>query len=332
MTQYIQKLPAVFQTVTEKKFFDATFDQVFSKKDSDFLAGYIGRRNPGFYNPITDFYLPEPTKDRTWWQLEATAFARDPDTTKTNVFFYDDLLDRINYYGGNTLNQDRLFESEYYSFGPPIDYDMFINYHNYYWVEQGLRTIEISGVLAIDIIGKQSYTTPATATPPNLTLTTGMSISLLDDPDYISPHTVENLGGCDGIILVERFTDVTAGTVFEFLPWDGIIELANGRLIYNQLWDALPWEVQAQPTSGDYITIERGALDRNAWSRTNKWFHISAINATINAIGAPFPTNAIRALRPIIQFIADIPLYKSGTQFRQEIQYGFKKDSVGAPI
>jgi hypothetical protein len=139
MTQYIKKLPAVFQTVTEKKFFDATFDQVFSKKDSDLLAGYLGRRDPGSYNPITDFYLPEPSKNRTWWQLEATAYARDADTTKSNVFFYEDLLENIEYYGGNTLNQDRLFESEYYSFGPPIDYDMFINYQNYYYWCFGFR-------------------------------------------------------------------------------------------------------------------------------------------------------------------------------------------------
>src|SRR5271166_1361746 len=172
MTQYIKRLPTVFQTTTEKQFFDATFNQVFTKKDSTYLAGYLGRRDPGFYNPVSDFYVPEPDKDRTWWQLEATAYAQNPDSTKTNIFFYEDLLNRINYYGGNTLNQDRLFQSEYYSFGPPIDYDMFINYQNYYWVEQGLPAINISGgignppILGSDIIGEDSYTTPATATPP----------------------------------------------------------------------------------------------------------------------------------------------------------------------
>src|SRR5271165_2863390 len=185
MASYVQRLPAVFQTVTEKQFFDATFDQVLSKKDSSYLAGYLGRRDPGSYNPITDFYIPEPTKDRTWWQLEATAYSEDASSNKTNIFFYEDLLNRINYYGGNTLNQDRLFESEYYSFGPPIDYDMFINYQNYYWVEQGLPTITITGlpgapILGSDIIGQASYTTPSTATPPNVTLTSGMTIRLLD--------------------------------------------------------------------------------------------------------------------------------------------------------
>jgi hypothetical protein len=332
MTQYIKRLPAVFQTVTEKKFFDATFDQVFSKKDSDLLSGFIGRRNPGQYNPISDFYLPEPSKNRTWWQLEPTAYARNTDTTKSNVFFYEDLLENIEYYGGNTLNQDRLFESEYYSFGPPIDYDMFLNYQNYYWIEQGLPVIDISGVLASEIIGQQSFTTGPLDTPPNFTLSTGMTISLLDDPEYVDPHTVENFGGCIGIGLVEKTSDLTAGTIFEFLPWDGTIILSTGRVIRNEFWDINPWEVQPQPGNGDYITIERGALDKNAWSRTNKWFHIDTINRTIAVTASVFPPTASRALRPIIQFAANIPLYRSGTQFRETISFGFRNDITVQPL
>lgn len=332
MAQYINKLPAVFQTTTEKKFFDATFDQVFSKKDTDYLAGYLGRRLPGAYNPISDFYIPEPSKNRTWWQLEPTAFARNADTTKTDVFFYEDLLDYIEYYGGNIQNQDRIFSSEYYSWAPPIDVDMFINYQNYYWVEQGLASIDIRGVTSEDVLGQSSYTTPSTASPPNVTLTTGMSIRLLDDPEYSQVHTVENIGGCTGIRLVPRFPDFTAGTIFEFLPWDGVIELSTGRLIDNRNWDNTTWDTQTQPASGDYITIERGSLDRNAWSRTNKWFHIDAINQTISITGSNFPVNSTRALRPIIQFIADLNLYKSGTQFRSEITYGFRDYANDQPI
>jgi hypothetical protein len=332
MTEYIKKLPAVFQTTTEKKFFDATFDQLFSKKDSSMLAGFLGRRNPGSYNPIADFYLPEPSKNRTWWQLEATAYARDADSSKTNVFFYEDLLERIQYYGGSTLNQDRLFESEYYSFGPPIDYDMFLNYQNYYWVEQGLSPITITGIISDDILGKPSYTTPPSATPPNFTLSTGMSILLPDDILYPDVQIVENMGGCIGITLVPQYPDFTAGSTFEFLPWDGTTELSNGRIIENIYWDGTTWEVEPKPGNADYITIERGALDQNAWSRTNKWFHIDTINATIAATNGAFPPAATRALRPIIQFIANIELYNSGTQFLRSISYGFADASAGVPI
>jgi len=330
MTQYIQKLPSVFQTVTEKKFFNATFDQVFSKKDSSLLYGYIGRRTPGVYNPISDFYLPEPSKDRTWWQLEATAFSQNADTTKTNIFFYDDLLSRINFYGGNTLNQNRLFESEYYSWSPPIDVDMFANYQNYYWLDQGLPVINITGVVGADIIGKTSYITPATARPPNLALTSGMKVILTDESS--TPVTIENIGDCTGIRLVPQFPDFTPGTILEFLPWDSSVTLVNSRVIDNTKWDTLPWDAQTQPGNTDYITIERGALDRNAWSRTNKWYHIGAINATIAATKTSFPADATRALRPIIQFTADLTLYRSGTQFRSEINYGFRNNQFGQPL
>ncbi len=343
MTSYIKKLPAIFQTVTEKKFFDATVDQVFSKKDSDLLYGYIGQRIPGQYNPVNDFYLPEPSKDRTWWQLEATAFSRNADSTKSNIFFYDDLLNRINYYGGNTLNQDRLFESEYYSWAPPIDFDMFINYQNYYWVEAGLVTIQITGVMYSDIVGQSSYTTPSTATPANLTLTTGMNIFLSSDPAWQQPLTVENIGGCavtpmvnniptGGIRLIPQFPDYTAGTILEYLPWDGTIQLTSGRTISNPNWDTSTWDVQPQPGNGDYITIERGSIDGNAWSRTNKWFHINAINATVQATGTPFPLSATRALRPIIQFSADLVLFDSGTNFKSDITFGFRDNAAGNPL
>lgn len=333
MTQYVKKLPAVFQTVTEKKFFDATFDQVLSKKDSDYLAGYLGRRDPGKYNPISDFYIPEPSKNRTWWQLEPTSFSRTEDGTRSNIFFYEDLLDNIEYYGGNTLNQDRLFNSEYYSFGPPIDYDMFINYHDYYWIDQRLPVITITGVLSTDIIGKESYTTPPTATPPNLAITSGMSVILADDPNYLTPHTVENFGGCEGLQLVPYFTDITSGATFEFLPWDGSITLSNGRTVTNNRWDANAWDTQYRPSTGDYITIQRGSVNRNAWSRTNKWFHIDTIKAVISITGGEFPQTATRALRPIIQFNANVELYNSGTRFNSEIEYGFRDYSTnGNPI
>ncbi len=338
MTQYIKKLPPVFQTTTEKKFFDATFDQVFSKKDSDLLSGFMGRRDPGLYNPITDFYLPEPDKDRTWWQLEATAFARNADSTKSNILFYDDLLNRIDYYGGSTLNQDRLFQSDYYSWAPPIDYDMFMNYYNYYWVEHGLVAINVSGLSDIQIdtliVGQPSFNTSQVvgALPLNLQFTTGLKIQFVGSTEYPDPVIVENIGGNTGIRLVPLSLDYTPGTVLEFLPWDGTIQLTNGRNIINTNWDIMTWDTEPQPGNADYITIERGAIDRNAWSRTNSWYHIDTIKTTVNVTGTAWPSNATRALRPIIQFSADLILYESGTQFKSNITYGFRDDSMGNPL
>jgi len=335
---YVKFLPGVLQTETEKEFFDATFDQVFSKDQSELITGYLGERVSGYYNPISDYYVPEPTKNRTVWQLEPTAYVRDTNNLRDNIFFYEDLLNQIQYYGGNTLNQDRLFQSDYYSWCPPINADMFVNYQNYYWIEQRLPSIVITGgfddspILASDIIGQNSYTTPSTATPPSLTLQTGMRIVLSQDPNYSQPNTVDNIGIPGGIRLVPDYPDYTEDSVFQFLPWSGIIQLSNGNTINNSKWNQLPWNVQDVPTTGDYITITRSSLDQNAWSRTNKWYNIEVINATLTLNNAPWPPNAFRALRPIIQFNADIELFNAGTQFLNSINYGFTVDQTGQNV
>lgn len=357
MTKFIKKLPPILQTPVEKKFFDATFDQVFTKKDSETLQGFVGRRNTGKYNPATDFYLPEPTKNRTQWQLEPTSFAREEDTTKSNVFFYDDLLNRIDYFGGNTSNQNRLFESEYYSWAPPIDFDMFTNYQNYYWISDGITPISLYGVTRDDIIGHTTYTYrfPGwTSGQPELVLSTGMRIILEDDITYTHknpatpaqtrlPHalTVENVGdvgNAGGIRLIE-WNLFTYNRSLRHIPWSGIITLADGSTINNNKWDFLPWDSEAHPDNIDYITIERGSVNKNAWSRANKWVHKDTINAVIlflyetrPELEMKFPDNAKRALRPIIQFSADCVLYNSGTLFNTEIHYGFTVDSSHYPI
>jgi len=335
---YIKFLPGVFQTETEKQFFDATFDQVFSQDQSELITGYLGERASGYYNPISDYYVSEPTKDRTVWQLEPTSYVRDVNNIRDNIFFYEDLLNQLKYYGSDISNQDRLFESKYYSWCPPINVDMFVNYQNYYWVEQRIPAISITGgtghspILASDILGLNSYTTPSTAIPPNLTLQTGMRIILTQDSNYLQPHTVDNIGIPGGIRLVPDYPDYTARGQFQFLPWDGTFQLSNGTTINNTKWDQLPWDVQAVASTGDYITIDRSSLDQNAWSRTNKWYSVDVINATIGLTNTTWPSGAIRASRPIIQFNADLELFDAGTQFRSDINYGFTIDQNNASV
>lgn len=327
MSEIIKKLPTVFQTTAEKKFFDATFDQVFSKKDSEYLAGYLGRKVPGQYNPVTDFYIPEPTKNRSQWQLEPTVYARDKNYNKTNILFYEDLLNRIDYYGGNTLNQNRLFDSEFYSWAPPIDFDMFINYQNYYWVGEELQTITIENVTCEDIVGKTEFKIPGT----DVYLSTGMIISLPDDTvcGYVDPHYVEFVDG--KIVLIKWYKDVS-NNGYQFLPWDGVITTESGLSIINKEWDTKHWEIEARLGKADYVTINRGSLDKNAWSRSNRWVHIDTIRQVMAITGSGWPSSAVRAARPIIQYDSNIELYKSGVSFFADVNYGFIKNADGTSV
>ena len=63
----------------------------------------------------------------------------------------------------------------------------------------------------------------------------------------------------------------------------------------------------------DYITINRSSLDRNAWSRNNRWFHVDVILATAeyNSVQPVFDQGS-RAQRPIVQFEANIQLLNDG--------------------
>ena len=63
----------------------------------------------------------------------------------------------------------------------------------------------------------------------------------------------------------------------------------------------------------EYITINRASLDRNAWARNNRWFHIDVILATAEYNGGqPIFDQGSRAQRPIVQFEASIQLLNDG--------------------
>jgi acetyl esterase/lipase len=325
-TDTIRRLPSVFQTVTERKFFDATFDQVFSKRDADRLTGFIGRRVGGEFDPINDFYLPEPDKDRTWYQLEPTAYSTNIDTLeKTNQFFYKDMIDRIRFYGGDVENHDRLFNGEYYSYSPPIDVDKFVNFQNYFWLPNRLSDIIISGMTDTDVetlvLGQANFNTTqvVAASPQDIEFTSGLRVRFQGSASYNRIYTVENVG--DAILLVADQTEIQIQEDPANLPWDS--SFPNDPSSDNTRWDSQPFDsINTANFNPDYVTMQRGALDLNAWSRTNKWYHIDVINQAISAgAGQGFPDNAVRAQRPIIEFFRDIELFRSGTNFLTEVEY-----------
>jgi hypothetical protein len=70
----------------------------------------------------------------------------------------------------------------------------------------------------------------------------------------------------------------------------------------------------------DYFTISRDSPDLNAWSRSNRWFHIDVINATGAYNNTPVTIdNNKKGKRPIIQFRGGIRLYNMGTDAKQPV-------------
>ena len=116
----------------------------------------------------------------------------------------------------------------------------------------------------------------------------GTAIQLLPVSDYVTPET---------------YTD-SATIPFDSLPFDE----GNFDGSLNQ------------PLELDYITVALDSPDLNAWSRSNRWFHVDVITASAaynNTIAAL--DNAQRAKRPIIEFRGGTRLYNMGTQSKQPV-------------
>ena len=133
--QIINQLPVIHQTDTLQKFFDSSINHLFSPGQGKQINGYIGQQ-PKWYDPSQDFYLSEPTSNRAFYQLEASMVSKDANNTVTNLLFYPDIINQLRYQGAITTNHDRLFEQNYYSWCPPINLDMLMNFKQYYWIEQ----------------------------------------------------------------------------------------------------------------------------------------------------------------------------------------------------
>jgi len=70
----------------------------------------------------------------------------------------------------------------------------------------------------------------------------------------------------------------------------------------------------------DYLTIERDSQSLNAWSRSNRWFHIDVLTATSQYNETPLVlNNELRGKRPILQFRGGLRLFNMGTASKQPV-------------
>ena len=142
-TKTINFLPAIFQTDTNKKFLNATLDQLVTEPNLIPINGYVGRKfAPGFKGIST--YIKESSDIRADYQLEPSLVYKNATTGAVEFqATYPEILQKISYYGGKVDNQDNLWGSEYYSYNPRINADAFINFGQYYWLPNGPDPVQV---------------------------------------------------------------------------------------------------------------------------------------------------------------------------------------------
>jgi hypothetical protein len=143
ITKTINFLPAVFQSDTNKRFLNATLDQLMTEPNLVPINGYVGRKfAPGFKGINT--YVKEPTALRADYQLEPSIVVKNKETGEVDFHTtYPEVLQKIDFYGGKIDNQDNLWESDFYSYNPRINADAFINFSQYYWLPNGPESVDV---------------------------------------------------------------------------------------------------------------------------------------------------------------------------------------------
>lgn len=154
--RFISQLPTIHQTETLQKFFNATVDKVFQPGDAESINAFVGKK-PSYFNALSDFYKSEQTKEREIFQLEPTMVAKDQSGAQTSVLFYRDLVNSLRFQGANVSNEHRLFETDLYTWCPPVNIDKLVNYRDYYWMPDGAPVLVLEpNVLTYDGDGVRS--------------------------------------------------------------------------------------------------------------------------------------------------------------------------------
>lgn len=190
----------------------------------------------------------------------------------------------------------------------------------YYQSGNNLDRVGMFRILSIDentsidieteILGKLSYTSSN-----NVKFTNGLKVTFSGNvtPEKYSQGEwlVDGVG--QGIKLIS-FQDLDLPPV----PNDDVDVLFD-----DGGWDELPFDDAVSfPSNKDYVTINRASLDKNPWSRYNKWFHREVIDysADINNVASKI-SESNRAKRPIIEFNSNLQLVNHCAVAKESIDF-----------
>ena len=169
---------------------------------------------------------------------------------------------------------------------------------------QDASAIDVSS----EIVGMKTYTSGN-----GVALSNGMKIQFIGDVTPASyankEFYVEGVGSSIKLIAEDSLDVATEFTEEITVNFD---TLGFDNLPYSK---ALGYSQDK-----DYITINRSANDGNLWTRHNRWFHKSVIEASAAANNQPVSVDATaQASRPIIEFNSGIKLSNFGTQAKTSV-------------
>ena len=149
-------LPGIFKTDANKKFMSAVVDPLVQPGLLEKTVGYVGRRYGKTFRG-TDIYLDSDNSLRSRYQLEPGVVSTDNGNIQ-NFYDYIDFKNQLKFFGNNIERDDLITSQEHYSWNPPIAWDKFINYREYYWEPNGPLSVPVNGKNA-NIVSEYDVTT-----------------------------------------------------------------------------------------------------------------------------------------------------------------------------
>jgi len=166
-----------------------------------------------------------------------------------------------------------------------------------------------------DVIGQKTYTSPN-----GVKFTNGLKVNF---SGFVYPESYKL-----GSYYVEG-----VGESINLIPVDELVVPEPFTESFSSPYEVKAFDLEAfgtslsVPSSKDYITINRNSNDRNAWSRSNRWFHYDVLAQTIERTpNSPIAQAALsgtsaRATRPIIEFYPNLRLFNHGTEYKAPVDY-----------
>lgn len=159
-----------------------------------------------------------------------------------------------------------------------------------------------------DILGKTNYTSP------NGVIFTNNLQVIFRGPTSPSNYAnnayyVAGVGSVIELLPVSEFITPEPYTNSATIPYD------------STSYDSDPFDAALnQPLVPDYLVMALNSPDRNAWARTNRWFHVDVLLAAANYNNSELVLdNLYRAKRPILEYRGGLRLFNMGTQSKQPI-------------
>jgi hypothetical protein len=172
----------------------------------------------------------------------------------------------------------------------------------------------------VDILGKKTYTATN-----GVVFTNGLKVQFDGDvipSSYLTgEYYVEGVGKAIELVPVESLVVPEKFSQGLFIPYD------------STPYDSTNYDADLFiPVEADYITIARNSITKNAWSRSNRWFHVQVINQTAvynnnPAIVTTFTKDSNKAKRPILEFYPNLKLFDSGIAGKAPVDFYDTKET-----